>query len=348
MNKFYRTAFWSFLLLGASALHAQFKDLPENHWSYPFVTRLVVGGGITGYDTDEDGIGDEFRPGGKITRAEFLAVLVRSVRLPKPEKVSQAPYPDLPQAHWAAPFAAVSKGIGLIPPRMVTAGKFQPNKPITRAEMAAVLANFLPQGALTGQAKFKDVKNDFWAADGILRVAQAGVVTGYEDGTFKPAKDVTRAEASTMLVRLTSEQDVARMKEVFAKAVEAAQNASAGGITGRYTGLILVCKGKGLARSRAPQVYAEDGTVVYGEMKEWREDLHGEKGLVGYFATEEEATKRAGAGPLIVECSSVRRRPGVESGDTDLPVVSLSDKEKILQANKTDRFLERLDVAIVH
>lgn len=348
MKVFYRAAFWSLLLFGVSALHAQFKDLPENHWSYKYVTQLVVSGGITGYDTDGDGVGDEFRPSGKITRAEFLAVLVRSVRLPKPVKVAQAPFPDVSEKHWAAPFAALSKELGVIPSQMVPAGKFEPNKAITRAEMAAVLANFLPQGALTGQVKFKDVKGDFWASEGILRVAEAGVVTGYEDGTFKPAKDVTRAEASTMLVRLTTDQDLARMKEVFAKAIEAAEKVSGGEVAGRYTGLIIVCKGKGLVRSRAPLVYAEDESVVYGEVKEWREDLHGEKGLAGYYATEEEAMRsRVGAHPLIVECSRARRKPGVEGGDPDVPVVSDSDKEKILQANQSDQFLERLDVAIV-
>lgn len=55
-------------------------------------------------------------------------------------------------------------------------------------------------GAYTG---FPDVAADFWAADSIAAAAARGLVSGYEDGMFRPDRAVTRAELVTMLWRLS-------------------------------------------------------------------------------------------------------------------------------------------------
>ncbi|GLX66145.1 S-layer homology domain-containing protein [Paenibacillus glycanilyticus] len=59
----------------------------------------------------------------------------------------------------------------------------------------------LQVSVLNENKAFTDVAASFWAKDAITRAAQLGFVTGYPDGTFKPLKQVTRAEFVTMLAR---------------------------------------------------------------------------------------------------------------------------------------------------
>ena len=58
------------------------------------------------------------------------------------------------------------------------------------------------QGTSTAQ-KFRDVPTSFWAAENIGKAAEKNLVAGYEDGTFRPDRNVTRAEFVTMLWRLS-------------------------------------------------------------------------------------------------------------------------------------------------
>ncbi|MFD0670833.1 S-layer homology domain-containing protein, partial [Cohnella sp. GCM10027633] len=100
--------------------------------------------------------------------------------------------------HWAKASIeqAVSNGI-------VTGyedGTFKPDKTVTRAEFAVMLMNAIkPQGA--GAAlTFKDAaKIGSWAQKAVAQAVQAGIINGYEDGTFRPVGEITRAEMAAMI-----------------------------------------------------------------------------------------------------------------------------------------------------
>lgn len=80
--------------------------------------------------------------------------------------------------------------------------QFLPEQAVTRAEFAALLARALGLEAnASGAPAFSDVAgSDPYAADAAA-AAQAGIVQGYEDGTFRPGRTVTRAEMAVMLAR---------------------------------------------------------------------------------------------------------------------------------------------------
>ncbi|OEH92133.1 S-layer homology domain-containing protein [Bacillus solimangrovi] len=80
-------------------------------------------------------------------------------------------------------------------------GTFKPNVAITRAEIAKVLANDLDLDLSVNSNKFKDVSADAWYSSAVNALANANIISGYEDGTFKPTENVTRAELASMLVR---------------------------------------------------------------------------------------------------------------------------------------------------
>lgn len=86
-------------------------------------------------------------------------------------------------------------------------GKFMPKATVTRAQMAAIIVKMLfgadvNADPFKGTGKFSDVASfeGGWAEGYINLCAQTGVVSGYGDGTFKPGKAVTAAEAVTMII----------------------------------------------------------------------------------------------------------------------------------------------------
>jgi len=78
-------------------------------------------------------------------------------------------------------------------------GSFRPNGYITRAEFATIAARFFDV-TYNGKDLFPDISGH-WAKDYINQAANKGFVNGYEDGTFKPDRNITRAEAVTLVNR---------------------------------------------------------------------------------------------------------------------------------------------------
>ncbi len=91
-------------------------------------------------------------------------------------------------------------------------------KKIPRSFVVLVLVFSLVFPSLTLTAPsgdFPDVPTDHWAAPRIRRMAQAGVITGFPDGTFRLDAQVTREEIVTMLVRATGRQPIVSSTAVF-------------------------------------------------------------------------------------------------------------------------------------
>ena len=74
---------------------------------------------------------------------------------------------------------------------------FEPDKPITRAELAAIATRF-DKNDITLYENFSDISGH-WAEDSIKKAVALGWVKGYPDGTFKPDEPITRAEAMTLI-----------------------------------------------------------------------------------------------------------------------------------------------------
>ncbi|WP_158289677.1 S-layer homology domain-containing protein [Paenibacillus flagellatus] len=137
-----------------------------------------------------------FGPDRNITRAEVAAMLVRVID--RGEVAAAGKFPDITEAYWAKAYidrvARMALMIGY------PDGSFMPDAPITRAEMATVIARLLPEET-AGSAGFTDIAGS-WAQAGIGKATAAGIVNGYEDGTFRPDSTLTRAEAVAMIDRL--------------------------------------------------------------------------------------------------------------------------------------------------
>ena len=82
-------------------------------------------------------------------------------------------------------------------------GTFKPNAAITRAEFTVILANALKlEGAGSAAAFTDEAKIGGWAKQAIANAVEAGIMSGYADGSIRPNARITRAEAVTLLVRI--------------------------------------------------------------------------------------------------------------------------------------------------
>ena len=81
-------------------------------------------------------------------------------------------------------------------------GNFNPDKTVTRAEMAVILCNMLgeTENLTAGGSVFTDVPANHWANRYVVKAAELGLVTGYGDGRFGPVDVVTYEQAVTMVV----------------------------------------------------------------------------------------------------------------------------------------------------
>ena|GEM_PF-4314515 len=108
-------------------------------------------------------------------------------------------YPDLPDNHWAATAIKRAQASGLLVGYMD--GTFQPDRSVTRAEMAAFAYRYLNLGQAS-RSIFPDVPESHWAHPYIMAIGEEGWMVGRPDGTFGPDQEITRAEAVTLLNRM--------------------------------------------------------------------------------------------------------------------------------------------------
>ncbi|MBP1991618.1 cadherin-like beta sandwich domain-containing protein [Paenibacillus eucommiae] len=148
-----------------------------------------------------------FKPTQSITRAEIASILAKAIAKPQPSNSSQRiKFKDVAENHWAADVIAQVQDAGWL--GGYPDGSFKPDAPITRAELAAIIVRLKKLEVIESDQSFTDTPGH-WAAGYIQAAKAAGLVDGYEDGSFRPDQKLTRAEAvkvmNTLLNRPTPE-----------------------------------------------------------------------------------------------------------------------------------------------
>ncbi|SCG83660.1 Endoglucanase [Proteiniborus sp. DW1] len=170
---------------------SRFSDIKSTDWYINTVSKLVGLGGIDGYP---DGT---FKPNGSITRAEFTKILVSSLGFNNPTKTGN---------HWASGYITKAEEI-----KLIEKGELKNiDSAISRNEMAKMCANaldYLKESHVDNREDYKYQIKDFDKIpkeyqDYVLKAYTKGIISGYTDGTFKGNQGLTRAEASTVVIRV--------------------------------------------------------------------------------------------------------------------------------------------------
>lgn len=143
------------------------------------------------------------RPSNNISRAEVATIFFRLLTDEAREQYTTTAgnFTDVKAGMWCNRAIATLTNMGII--KGYTDGSFQPNKSITRAELATIIARFAKLDVNT--KTFSDI-NGHWAQKNIELAAGNGWINGYEDGTFRPNNNITRAETFAMINRVLDRQ----------------------------------------------------------------------------------------------------------------------------------------------
>ena len=173
----------------ASSNHPVSTDI-MGHWAQVSIQEMVQKGFISGYP---DGT---FQPDGNITRAEFVTILVKAFDMqPQAGKV----FTDT-QDHWAQNYIMTANGRGIV--QGTSDSYFEPDKPLTREQMAIMIVSAANLSSSQNSLQFADQNQiSIWALNEVATVAEAKIMSGYPDNTFRPQGQATRAEAVTAIMK---------------------------------------------------------------------------------------------------------------------------------------------------
>lgn len=165
----------------------RFTDI-SNNWARDMIEVIAERGIIMGYP---DGT---FRPNESITRQHIAVIFARAFELTT--KREATPFSDVPQNHPYYDSITKLQQAGIVDG---SNGAFNPNAPMTRAQMAKilVLAFGLTPG---GTSTFQDVPATHWSYDYICALADSAIALG-DNGNFKPDEPVTRAQFVAFMYR---------------------------------------------------------------------------------------------------------------------------------------------------
>lgn len=139
------------------------------------------------------------RPDNDITRAEVATIFYRLLTDASRDeyRTTDNDFTDVSADAWYNETVSTLANAGVL--AGYEDGSFRPNAPITRAEYAAIATRFDDLAA--GTSSFTDISGH-WAEAAINAAYSAGWVGGYEDGTFRPDQNITRAEAMALINRV--------------------------------------------------------------------------------------------------------------------------------------------------
>ncbi len=188
----------------AKAEGGGFTDLSGYGWAAGAISTLAAQGVVRG---TAPGV---FDPAGDVTRAEFAALMQRMFSLPAP--ASPITFSDVPPTYWGyGAVQAAAQYFGPTPPSSGAA--FQPDAALDRQDVAAAMVRILAaRGAIQvldaadAATTLQTVTDAGQLAPGlqvdVATAIQAGLLTGFPDGTFQPQGLLTRAQVAVILQRL--------------------------------------------------------------------------------------------------------------------------------------------------
>lgn len=176
-----------------------FSDVPKSFWAFEYIAEMVNRGVLNGYP---DG---KFYPNSQVTRAEFAKIMTMAAGLSLAEPTMQI-FNDVKTNDWHAPYVHTAKEY--LSAYVRSDGQYyMPNSPALREDIAVALVklkgySIVGADMTTVTRMFSDYHSI--SEDAKIYVAAAvenGLISGYDDGTFKGQNGITRAEAATLLWR---------------------------------------------------------------------------------------------------------------------------------------------------
>lgn len=182
---------WDYYSLWLSGRY--FTDI-QSHWAKASIVQALDYGWMNGMASDR------FMPDESVTRAQAAALIVRALSIDTSAAGRQRPLFSDTTGHWAFAEIEAAAMNGLV--EGVGGGKFEPDKVLTREQMAVLLDRIIkvdePSSSL-----FYDVTagTSQWSYEAICKMAAAGLLKGFPDGTFRPKAIISRGQIAVLMER---------------------------------------------------------------------------------------------------------------------------------------------------
>ncbi len=179
----------------------RFSDCSPQHWAFGYVEACAQAGVVAGYGEGA------YAPGEPVTRAQMAVYIARALAGSDEAVPSGPPSPsftDLPADHWAYRHVeyAVAQGVVAGYPE----GDYRPALQVDRGQMAVYIARArrwiaMDDDLATAPELFPDVPAGHWAGLAIQACLSNRVVSGYDDGLYRPDWTVTRDQMAVYITR---------------------------------------------------------------------------------------------------------------------------------------------------
>lgn len=176
----------------------KFVDVADDFWAAKDIYTLKDAGIIGGKSATE------FDPEGDVTRAEFAKMVVGLFGYKATSDAVN--FEDCKAEDWFTPYVAAGVEAGVI--KGVSDTEFAPNATITREDACTILGRALNKVAQSNELKFTDADEVAeYAVPYVALLSELGYVNGYEDGSFAPTNNITRAEAAKIIAGIYNAKD---------------------------------------------------------------------------------------------------------------------------------------------
>ena len=178
------------LIIPTNTFAASFPDVSKNHWAFDSIDKLSNTKIINGYNNGT------FGPEDQVTRSQAAKILARALSL-QLDSTYKTSYQDVPSSHWAFKEIRALTELGVFS----NASKFNPDAPLSRAQMAKVLVvAYQIKLDDNHQVTFEDVPKNNWHPY-ITTLAEVQISQGVTINLYKPYGKVTRAQLATFVNR---------------------------------------------------------------------------------------------------------------------------------------------------
>jgi hypothetical protein len=187
--------------VAAEAWMNPFGDVKESDWFYGDVAYVHANGLFSGVSATA------FSPSVPMSRAMLVTVMGRMAGADASSYANASSFSDVPAAQYYAPYVQWAQANAIV--SGVGGGAFAPDAPVSRQDLAVMLANYArhvgkPLPVKQGYGGFADAQNIAgYAQAAVEAVSKAGVAGGKPGNLFDPQGSATRAEVAAILRRFT-------------------------------------------------------------------------------------------------------------------------------------------------
>ncbi len=177
-----------------------FSDVDKDYWAFEYIEEMVSRGVLSGYPNGK------FYPNDYVTRAQFAKIMTIAAGLKVPTNLTTTSYNDVSLDDWYAPYIETAR-FYLSGYRSGNSLLYLPNDNALREDIAVALVKLKGYDTTVYDASmvktmFKDYQSISDGAKKYVALAvENGLISGYEDDTFRGQNGITRAEAATLLWR---------------------------------------------------------------------------------------------------------------------------------------------------